>query len=292
VADFDSDGLTDVAAGDEDGVIYVLLNQGGGTFKDSSPVFPFSRVGCMTAADLNGDGSMDLASAGDSPRVAVLFNTGKAAFGMPVDLPLDEVPDQLASVDLGGDGDMDLISANQLGNLTVFLNQGKGAFGTPYSFMVPGHGSRALAVADFDADGDPDLAVDRANESNPSETLAILFQGPPPWGGTGECPIGRPKFHRGDPNLDGLTDISDALYLLTFLFGNGPPLSCLESADANNSGALDVTDAIFVLSFLFLGTAPPPSPGPPTSPCGPDSDPLWSPGDLGCSSYRICASSG
>lgn len=67
---------------------------------------------------------------------------------------------------------------------------------------------------------------------------------------------------RADANHDGAVDISDASYLLNFLFLGGPAFDCLHEADANGDGSVDISDASFLLNFLFLGG---PLPGPLTS---------------------------
>ena len=70
------------------------------------------------------------------------------------------------------------------------------------------------------------------------------------------------EFIRGDGNFDGLTDLSDAIYVLTYLFLGGPGPRCEDAADVDDSGVLDISDAIYVLGHLFLGTRAPPAPYP------------------------------
>ncbi len=74
-------------------------------------------------------------------------------------------------------------------------------------------------------------------------------------------------FLRGDANDDGEVAISDAIFLLQFLFLGGPSPQCQDAADINDDGRLDISDAIFTLEFLFLPQgriipAPFPLPGP------------------------------
>ena len=71
---------------------------------------------------------------------------------------------------------------------------------------------------------------------------------------------GAALFRRGDPNSDGIPDISDALFLLFYQFASGPAPSCLQSADVDNNEAVDLTDVLSLLNYLFLNAAPPPSP--------------------------------
>ncbi|MBI4583673.1 MAG: type II secretion system protein [Planctomycetes bacterium] len=76
-------------------------------------------------------------------------------------------------------------------------------------------------------------------------------------------------FHRGDSNIDGVVDISDAITTLGVLFlGNPRELDCRDAADANDDGDVDVSDAIWTLTFKFLGGVEIPPPGPAT--CGID----------------------
>jgi uncharacterized protein (DUF362 family) len=67
-------------------------------------------------------------------------------------------------------------------------------------------------------------------------------------------------FRRGDVNVDGGVDISDAVVILFHLFVGGGAPACARSADADDSGELDVTDVLYLLGYLFLSQSPPPEP--------------------------------
>jgi hypothetical protein len=70
------------------------------------------------------------------------------------------------------------------------------------------------------------------------------------------------RFIRGDVNVDGMFDQSDAVNLLVFLFF-GWDILCVRAGDVNVSGAVDITDAIEILTAFFLtGTRRIPSPYP------------------------------
>ena len=75
------------------------------------------------------------------------------------------------------------------------------------------------------------------------------------------------RFKRGDVNVDGTLDISDAIGTLNYLFQN-LPLACFDSVDANDDGALDISDAVSILNYIFAGGVPPADPGP--NVCGVD----------------------
>jgi len=82
------------------------------------------------------------------------------------------------------------------------------------------------------------------------------------------------SFKRGDADGDRSVDLTDAVYLLSYLFLGGPRLPCDDAGDFDDSGSLELTDAVVSLAYLFLGGPPSPAPGP--HDCGPDAtgDPL------------------
>jgi hypothetical protein len=81
-----------------------------------------------------------------------------------------------------------------------------------------------------------------------------------------DCLNSSVQFIRSDVNMDGNSDLSDAIGILGFLFmGQPKTLSCEKSADTDDNGLLNINDAISVLQFLFLGGK---SPAPPFPDCG------------------------
>jgi hypothetical protein len=81
-------------------------------------------------------------------------------------------------------------------------------------------------------------------------------------GGSAEWPAfavlpAAPRFRRGDFNLDGVLDISDAVRILLHLFF-GAAASCQDAGDVDNNERLELTDSIRILDFLFR-TGPPPA---------------------------------
>jgi hypothetical protein len=74
-------------------------------------------------------------------------------------------------------------------------------------------------------------------------------------------------FRRGDANDSSLSDISDALFILEFMFIGGKSPGCLDGLDVDDNGAIDINDPLRLLGHLFLGD-PVPAPGAQT--CGPD----------------------
>jgi hypothetical protein len=61
----------------------------------------------------------------------------------------------------------------------------------------------------------------------------------------------------GDANNDGGVDISDAVYLIQYIFAGGPaPADCNYAngmGDANGDGGVDISDAVYLIQYIFAG---------------------------------------
>lgn len=64
-------------------------------------------------------------------------------------------------------------------------------------------------------------------------------------------------FLGGDVNHDDMVNLEDAMYILNYLFKQGPTPSPLEIADVNCDGQVDLGDALYLLNYLFKNGAPP-----------------------------------
>lgn len=95
--------------------------------------------------------------------------------------------------------------------------------------------------------------------------------------------VGPVRFLRSDVNQDGQADMSDAVAILGDLFlGDVPVGNCRESMDVDDNGFVEITDGIYLLTFLFSGGR---APAAPFDDCGVDRGG----GSLGCESYAPCA---
>ena len=85
---------------------------------------------------------------------------------------------------------------------------------------------------------------------------------------------------RGDANQSGVVDMSDAILILDYLYGNPPAnIDCLDSADSNDDGFVEDADFVHLTNWLFHGGPIPPDPGPYYCGEDPTSD------NLSCVSY-------
>jgi len=71
-----------------------------------------------------------------------------------------------------------------------------------------------------------------------------------------------PPCQCGDANGDQIIDISDAVYLISYIFSGGQaPGSCsgfpTGLGDASGNGTVDVSDAVYLISYIFAGGGAP-----------------------------------
>jgi hypothetical protein len=64
-------------------------------------------------------------------------------------------------------------------------------------------------------------------------------------------------FLCGDASGDGSVDISDAVYLIAYIFSGGPAPNPLLAGDANCDGSVDIADVVYLISYIFSGGAAP-----------------------------------
>lgn len=177
-ADLDGDGDRDLATVNiSGGSVTILKNHGRGRFTEpaSSPVTGVgSFPNAIAAADLDGDSHVDLAVTGqESDDVTILRNDGTGSFTATVagPFPAGDVPVAVVAVNVDGDADRDLAVADKLSsaNVVILKNNGSAEFSQPLSSPESAGDSPVdLIAANFDGDGDRDLAVANQQGGNVS----------------------------------------------------------------------------------------------------------------------------
>jgi len=133
----------------------------------------------VKSADLDNDGDSDLVVSQEnfSNGFVVLKNQGNFLFSTPVKYNSTKASKDIVVADFNNDGKKDVALTNSGTDfdgktISVYFNQGKAIFGNAKNYTV-GANPIGIAAADFDNDGDMDLAV--ANNRAAGGTISILI---------------------------------------------------------------------------------------------------------------------
>ena len=164
-ADFDGDGNVDLAlAHNRSGDAWVLFGDGGESFGEALILNLGGRGENLVAADLNGDRALDLLVV-DQKKLKVFINSGDRGFESGVEYDAGPFPFCVATADFDGDGDIDVLVGNggifsDFGDNDLAFLKGNGDGKLDGADFISAGGSIAsIAAADFDGDGDTDVAA-------------------------------------------------------------------------------------------------------------------------------------
>jgi large repetitive protein len=242
-ADFDRDGDVDLGVANQiDDNFSVWKNNGSGSFAAPANADNFT-VGdnprSIATADFDGDGKPDVATANrgtgstaGTGNVSVRLNTnttpGTTSFGAatPYDDTTATNPVSIVAADFDGVNGPDLAVANEgSDNVSIFLNDADNDGSLTLRTPSPAVGDmpESIVAADFDGDGDRDLAIANFN----SDTVSVLLNN-----GSGAFTLnsspavgdGPTSVTAADFNGDGIVDLATANVLgdtVSALLGNG-----------------------------------------------------------------------
>jgi len=259
ISDVTGDGIFDLIVTDQNaanpaaGAVQLLAGNGNGTFQPAVSLGTFNGPNSVVSGDFNHDGFRDLAIAegggGAGTTVAVLLGTGSGNFQSPVTYTVPVNPDSIAKDDFNGDGNADLAVLSNIGSLSILLGNGNGTFSQPLGspFTTGSFPNGRMAIADFDGDGDLDIAV----AQNGSNSVGVFLNN-----GSGAFPTrtdyaatGARAVSTADFNGDGKFDLAVAgqsAGVVWILIGNGdgtfrtPALSFPTTATPKDVGGVDL----------------------------------------------------
>jgi hypothetical protein len=197
-ADVNGDGKADMVVGnltktvnDVSGTIGVLLGNGDGTFQGLQ-TYPSGGIyaNAIAVADVNGDHVLDVVAANDcfgscsadsDSAIGVLLGNGDGRFRSAQLYDSGGLSAlSVAVADVNGDSKPDVLVANRRlenGSVGVLLGGGDGT-GLPFhTYDTMGDTSTAIAVADTNADGKPDVIVanGQLNSSDSRGSVAVML---------------------------------------------------------------------------------------------------------------------
>jgi uncharacterized protein (TIGR03437 family) len=196
----------------------------------SEAQYPVQVVEALAVVDVNGDGIPDILAASDyfsGSRLEVLIGNGGSSFQPAVAYGISSSLEvySISVADLNGDHKPDAVIATSFGDtakISVFLGNGDGTFQAERT-AFSGSYVRAVAIADLNGDGKPDLAFTIQGDNHyllePAAEVAL---------GAGDGTFGVPTRYPiawsdslaiADMNGDGFPDIVTSGF--SILFGDG-----------------------------------------------------------------------
>jgi hypothetical protein len=271
--DFNNDGRFDLVTANYHGrAVSVLLGNSDGTFQPARTTVTGQPPLSLAVGDFNQDGKLDLAVGnyfgGGGGSVDILLGQGDGTFALAghYDLGFRTSAPAIATGDVNADGKLDLVWTSQFTyygyggcSVDVLLGHGDGSFGPFQGYASDSGWFPALALGDFDGDGDADVAF--AVES----VKVFLSNGD----GTLQEPrdlgvYGAGSLMVADFDADGKLDLATSYSVLR---GNGDgtfqpaqsfpePSWEVNAADLNGDDVLDIVGTISNRSedlTIFLG---------------------------------------
>lgn len=176
-ADMDLDGDMDVLSAQKgDNTVLLYLNDGNGLFQSPVVITSSAQIPVVVVtADLNNDAYPDIiAGYGQSDKIVVFFNNGNGTYQPEITVTgQTDYITTIITADLDHDGFTDIVSSSKNDNKVAWYKNldGSGNFSEQLIISQTVTNAYGLIGADFDLDGDIDIAT-----SSPNDDKIYLFK--------------------------------------------------------------------------------------------------------------------
>jgi hypothetical protein len=170
-ADFNNDSKIDLSYADLNNSVYVKYGTGVGTFTGTSSFGSGSYPLDIISADFNNDGKPDLATSNQNNtpgNITVALASTTGTFATATNFTVGAWAWGLTAGDFNSDGNKDIAvtrATTSTGTLSILFGDGTGSFGLPVNYTT-GNSPQSVSTADFNGDGNLDIAVANYADNN------------------------------------------------------------------------------------------------------------------------------
>ena len=266
LADFNGDGKADLYVANSSGSVSILTSSGGGSFAAPVTVPVAGTPVSLATGSFDNSNPTHLGivagTTGSPGDISLILGNGNGTFGTADNIPALANNQAIAVGDFTNNGDEDVITvsgaATPTNNAMLLLGNGAGGLTAQLPFSLPFGNVSAVAVGDFNGDGNLDFVV--ANQLNNSVSVFLgngngTFSSPTTYA-TGPSPtsiaVGNftgENLSSGRPSLDIVTADSTGGEI-SFLGNNGTggfegPINTIVSGSATGGGPVTIQSANF-----------------------------------------------
>ncbi len=177
--DFNNDGYPDIAFVEvKDHKLYVLLNNGNGTFTKVFDVKVDKKPQGIACGDLNNDGKIDIVvSRVDGDDVRTYLGNGDGTFTYKGGYAVKNAPVGVVLARLDSDSYLDLIVCNSGDkSFSVLTGKGDGTFNASVRYATNVNTPWAAAVGDFNNDGKIDVVIAHNSDDKKASVFSMMVQ--------------------------------------------------------------------------------------------------------------------
>ncbi|MBD3218241.1 MAG: choice-of-anchor D domain-containing protein, partial [candidate division Zixibacteria bacterium] len=234
--DLSGDGINDVMIGTlySNNFCYFLNGTSGEELY--SVAFPSAVDALNAIPDITGDESMEMVAGGRNGQLYCFSGGLSTLINNPPDVATINGP---SSGNIGTDYEFDFLSVDPDGN-------------DLYYYVDWGDGNTEDWIGPYPSD--QKVTVLHSYESTGTFTIKArardIYDATGPWSDDYLFDV---TYMCGDVTDDLTVNVSDAVYIINFVFIGGDPPVPYEAGDANCDGNVNVSDAVHVINYVFIG---------------------------------------
>jgi hypothetical protein len=164
IGDLNGDGWPDLVTSNPGTLVCchsvtTVAGTGSGSFAAPTKLAATRDMTDLALGDFDEDGALDILAGQENGGGGLYFGNGDGTFRPPVGFSVINLMYDVDVADMNRDGHLDVVVAGWPASALVVLGNGDGTFRPPVAAVAGGENSYSVAEADFDGDGNPDVAT-------------------------------------------------------------------------------------------------------------------------------------